>query len=151
MKLIPVAVALALATPAAALHAQYVSGGIVVQSGPVSAHVVIAPRPYYPAPRVLVVHPYPQRVIVVEGTHHRGRGYWRHHGYRPVTVWYDQYRDCYYPYADARFPGLRQVDVYERGGSYYRDDQDRNDRGWDDGARDERGHSGHSSWERDGR
>jgi len=122
MKLIPVALALTLATPAAALHAQYVSGGFVVQSGPVSAHIIVGQRPYYPAPRVLVVHRYPQRVIVVERMPHRGRGYWRHHGYRPVTVWYDQDRDCYYPNADARFPGLRPVDVYQSddGDGYYR-------------------------------
>lgn len=120
MKLIPLAAALALTLPAATLNAQYVSGGFVVHSGPVSAHVVIGSQPYYPPPRVLVVHPYPRRVLVVERLPHRGRGYWRHHGYQPVTVWYDEARDCYYQQADARFPGLHQVRVYQRGDGYYR-------------------------------
>lgn len=147
MRITPVAIALALTLPAASLHAQVVGGTVVVHSGPVSAGIVFGPHPYYPPPRrVVVVHPYQPQYIVVRRLPHRGRGYWMHQGYRPATVWYDDRRDCYYPAPIARYPGLRQVDVYERGGNYYRVDQGREDWG-----RNDHGQHGHSDREHGGR
>src|SRR5437773_1239339 len=64
-----------------------VSGGVVVQSGPVAGHVEVN------SPPPVVVRREPVReVIVVERTHvPRGNahGWWKKHGYREVTVYYD--------------------------------------------------------------
>ena len=147
MRIATMTFALAVALPSASLQAQYVGGGIVVHSGPVSAGVVFGPHVYYPPQRrVVVVHDYSPRVILVRRVSYRGYGYWRHRGYHPITVWYDDRRDCYYPTPSGRYPGLRPVDVYERDGSYFRVDQDRAE--W---AREDRGHHGHSDWEGGGR
>jgi hypothetical protein len=146
MKITSIAVALALAVPATSVHAQAIGGTIAVRSGPVSASVAFGGYPYYPPRRrVLVVDNYAPRVIVVQRLPHRGYGYWRHRGYRTTTVWYDQRRDCYYAGPVARYPGLSQVDVYERDGGYYRADQDRDGRDQDEG-----GHH-HSDWGRGSR
>jgi len=59
-----IALALALETPAAA---QVVEAGVVIRSGPVTGHVVIAdPEPVYH--RTVVVERYAPRVIVVDGS-----------------------------------------------------------------------------------
>ena len=91
-----------------------VSGGVVVQSGPVAGHVEVG------APPPVVVRREPAReVIVVERTHvPRGNahGWWKKHGYRELTVYYDGTR--YYGRRLQR-TGLRAVVVYERGGKYY--------------------------------
>ncbi|HTO73000.1 MAG TPA: hypothetical protein VMJ30_04235 [Gemmatimonadales bacterium] len=130
MKVTSLALAAALALPASALNAQSVVGGFVLHSGPVSAHVVIGQRPWYPPPpRVMVVHRSPSIVIVQRGAH-RGHDWWRHQGYRRVTVWYDARRDCYYSAPDARFPGLRAVVVYQNDSGYYRP-YDNDHRSWD--------------------
>jgi len=94
-----------------------VSGGVVVQSGPVAGHVEVnSPPP--------VVRSEPVReVIVVERTHvPRGKahGWWKEHGYREVTVYYDGRR--YYGRKVQR-SGLHTVVVYERGGRYYLGDE----------------------------
>ena len=91
-----------------------VSGGVVVQSGPVAGHVEVG------APPPVVVRREPAReVIVVERTHvPRGNahGWWKKHGYREVTLYYDGTR--YYGRRLER-TGLRAMVVYERGGKYY--------------------------------
>ena len=132
MKVTSLALAALAALPVTTLSAQSVTAGFVVHSGPVSAHVVIGQRPWYPPPppRVLVVHRYPP-VVVVQPVGHRGRGWWKHHGYNQVTVWYDDRRDCYYSAPDVRFPGLRAVVIYQDDNGYYRP-YDSDHRRWDD-------------------
>jgi hypothetical protein len=147
MKIISIAIALSLTLPAASLHAQAIGGTIAVHSGPVSARVGFGSYPYYPPQRrVVVVHDYAPRLIVVRRLPHRGYGYWRHRGYGTTTLWYDDQRDCFYSGPVARYPGLSPVEVYEREGSYYRVDQDREDRN-----REGRGYRGHSDWAHGGR
>ena len=118
--------------------AQQIRAEIRFGHRPVTAEVIVGhPRPY-PAPayhphrRVIIEHAAP-RVIVVQRFQrpHRGRGYWRHHGYRKVSVYYDRDHDCWYDRYDARYPGLREVRVYQRGGVYYDADNDRRDADWD--------------------
>lgn len=90
-------------------QAQRVEANVIVRSGPVAGRVVYR-RPV-------------ERIIVVERVHrHRGPGYWRHHGYRPVTLYYMDGR-----YFDRRLgyrPGMREIVVYQREGRYYRDCDD---------------------------
>lgn len=99
----------------------------------VNVHIGSRPRPAVVvvrrAPARRVVAP---RVIVVDRIHDRGRGvrsakWWRKHGYRPMQVYYSDGR-----YYDRRFDSgssVRVVFVYERDGRYYRDWDDRYDRG----------------------
>jgi hypothetical protein len=108
-------VAMMLGLAAAPARAQTtVSGGVVVQSGPVAGHVEVN------SPPPVVVRSEPVReVIVVERTHvPRGNahGWWKKHGYREVTAYYDGTR--YYGRRIQR-PGLHAVVVYEREGRYY--------------------------------
>lgn len=109
------AIATAIALVASPLPAQTVDAGVVIQSGPVSGHVVVGEPP------PVVVYQAPVReVIIVEHVHvPRGNahGWWKHHGYRPVTLYYNG--DSYYR---RRFEGdvqLREIVVYEREGHYY--------------------------------
>ncbi|HEX5575889.1 MAG TPA: hypothetical protein VFX42_08460 [Gemmatimonadales bacterium] len=100
-----------------------VQGTVVVQSGPVAGHVVVASLPparyREPVRRVIVV----ERVRMPRGHAH---GWRRQHGYRAVTVYYDGRR--YYTRRIVR-PGIRAVIVYERSGRYYFiDDDDRGER-----------------------
>jgi hypothetical protein len=140
-----IALALTLQSPAAA---QMVEAGVVIRTGPVAGHVVIADRePVYHRPerRVVVVERYAPRVLVVEhvrAPRGRGHGWWKNHGYRPVVVYYDLRHRRFYDgwHRDRR--GIREVIVYERQGRYYtaedyeydrRDDDDYRDRdGWRD-------------------
>ena len=88
-----------------------VQGSVVVHSGPVSSEVEVRRRA-----RVIV----PERhVIVVNRVAPRRVGWWKNHGYRVVTVYYDGHR--YYLRRFAR-PHLRPVIVYERSGRYYIDE-----------------------------
>lgn len=106
------------ATPAGAQTA--VSGGVVVRSGPVAAHVEVGPPP----PPVVVVREPAREVIVVERTHvphGEAHGWWRKHGYREVTVYYDG--SHYYGHRVER-KDIRTVVVYQRGGRYYLGDED---------------------------
>jgi hypothetical protein len=67
-------------------------------------------------------------VIVVEQTHvpkGNAYGWWKKHGYREVTVYYDGAR--YYGRRLAS-PGVRAVVVYQRDGRYYMPDADGDDR-----------------------
>jgi hypothetical protein len=72
------------------------------------------------SPRPVVVHREPVReVIVVERTHvpkGNAHGWWKKHGYREVTVYYDGTR-----YYSRRLEptGFRAVVVYQREGKYY--------------------------------
>ncbi len=115
-----IALALTLHSPAAA---QMVEAGVVIRSGPVAGHVVITdrePRYHYPERRVVVVERYAPQVIVVEhGRAHRGRGWWKKHGYRPVVVYYDVRRGRFYDRRDRDRRGIREVVVYEGNGRYY--------------------------------
>jgi hypothetical protein len=117
----------------AQLHAQTtVEGGVVVQSGPVTAHVEVG----QPAPPPEVVYVEPAReVIVVEHSHvpgGRAHGWWKKHGYRQVTVFYDGER--YYAHRVAVRRPLREIVIYQRGGRYYE---------WVDDDRHEEHHHGH--------
>jgi hypothetical protein len=124
-----IALALTLHSPAAA---QMVEAGVVVRSGPVVGHVVVAdPAPVYHERRV-VVKRYAPRVVVVELVRvHRGRGWWKRHGYRPVVVYYDVRRGRFYDHWDRDRRGIREVVVYERRGRFYTDDHWRDDRRYD--------------------
>ena len=71
-----------------------------------------------PPPRVVRREPV-REVIVVERTHvpkGHAYGWWKQHGYREVTVYYDGTR-YYGRRHDSR--GLRAVVVYQREGKYY--------------------------------
>jgi hypothetical protein len=76
------------------------------------------------SPRPVVVRREPAReVIVVERTHvpkGNAYGWWKKHGYREVTVYYDG--DRYY--SRAYESGFRAVVVYQREGRYYIADGD---------------------------
>ena len=119
-------------------QAQRVEANVIVRGGPVAGRVVIgdAYRPYHR--RVVVYRRAPvERIIVVERVHrHRGAGYWRHHGYRPITLYYIDGR--YFDRDVGYRPGMREVVVYHRDGRYYRDcdrrdrDDYGDDRDWDD-------------------
>ncbi|HEX5386710.1 MAG TPA: hypothetical protein VFW66_08435 [Gemmatimonadales bacterium] len=126
-------IALALTLAAQPARAQIVEAGVVIRSGPVAGHVI-----YGPPVRRVVVERYAPRVIVVERVHvphGRANGWWRKHGYRATTVYYYGDDGRYY---DRGFDGrtrVRAVVVYERGGRYYRPD--------DDNWRDRRPYRGH--------
>lgn len=111
------------------LNAQQASAEVVVRGGPVAGRVTVGDeyssyhRPvivYRGAPtrRVVVVERYRPRVIVVERFRHNHGRHWKHHGYRPVVVYYLDGR--YYNRIDRRHPGIREVVVFERHGRYYR-------------------------------
>ncbi len=87
--------------------------------------VVVTPR--------AVRHDAGRHVIVVERTHvpkGQAHGWWKKHGYREITVYYDGTR--YYS-RRLEAPGLRTVVVYQRDGKYFMADADGDDR-------DRRGH-----------
>jgi len=115
-----------LATLAAALipsaaHAQRVFADVRIGEGPVSGHIIIAspsaPHDYH-GPR-----DYPRYRVVEVYRMQRGAGWYRSHGYRPVQVWYDEDRDCYYDrYDRGRRGHVREIVIYQRGGRYYRDE-----------------------------
>ena len=143
------------------LAAQVVAD-VVVQEGPVAARVRLG------RPDITLRDPYAvrrgwvlawgrpvARVIVVEPVRQQGHGWWKRHGYRPTTLWFDGYRFYDRPF---RRTGLREVLVFERRGHFvmvgdfyrrnayygaepwYQDDgyfdrdrrHDRRGRGWDD-------------------
>jgi len=108
----------ALALPAGA-QAQQVSADISIGGGPVAGRIIVG-DPYYRHP-TYQYHPAYREIVVVRG--HRGNGWYRHHDYRSVRVYYDADRDCYYdrPY----YGGLRAVVVYQNDGRYYYNDDGR--------------------------
>lgn len=95
------AIALMLGLVAVPARAQTtVQGDVLIHSGPVTA----------PVEREVIVI---QRARVPRG---HAYGWWKKHGYRAVTVYYDGSR--YYSRRVVR-PGLRTVVVYERKGQYF--------------------------------
>jgi hypothetical protein len=132
---------------AAPAEAQRVSADIHIQAGD---RYSTYRRP--PAQRVVVVERDVPRAIVVERFQHRNhRKDWRHYGYRPVTIYYNDGRFFESWRGRGRGRGAaRQIVVFERGGHYYADwanewyerdrdgrfDRDRfdfdRDRRWDD-------------------
>jgi hypothetical protein len=115
-------IAFSLLLAAGPAHAQVVQAGVVIRSGPVTGHVVVArPAVYREPPRhVVVVDRYAPGAVVVERLYvPRGHsyGWWRGYGYRPVVVYYDGRR-----YYSRWFsgPGLRRIEVYQRGSRFYR-------------------------------
>lgn len=113
----------ALALPAGA-QAQHVSADISIASGPVAGRVILGGPDYERYHR----QPSYREVIVVR--EHRGQGWYRRHGIRPVRVYYDSYRDCWYdqPY----YRGLHAVIVYrDRDRYFYDGDWDRDRHAWD--------------------
>jgi hypothetical protein len=91
-----------------------VQGDVLIHSGPVTGRVEVNSPP-----RELE-----REVIVIERAHiPRGHayGWWKKHGYRAVTVYYDGSR--YYGRRVVH-PGLRAVVVYERKGQYFLGDAD---------------------------
>jgi hypothetical protein len=111
--------ALGLLLAASPAPAQTVEAGVVIRSGPLTGRVILGEPP------PVVVYREPARWP-------RGPYWsWRNQ-YRPVVVYYDG--DRYYDRWFGGRPGLRRLEVYQRGSRYYRwsDDRyhhrDRNDR-----------------------
>jgi hypothetical protein len=111
MKATLLAAAIALVAPQM-LKAQVVSAEILIHQGPVAARVAV--NPYY-YPRYHVAH-----VIMVERNHGHHRGWYKKQPHRAVA-WYDPHADRYYDRNDDRYPGLREVYVYECDGRYFRE------------------------------
>lgn len=115
--------------------AAQVRGDVIIHSGPISGRVIIGPtypRPHevvvyrpLPARRVMVVERYAPRVVVVERGHRphgRAHGWYRKHGYRPMTLYYHDGRffdRVWYDRGYVRDPRFQVVVVYERGGRFY--------------------------------
>jgi len=125
-----------LLSTAAPLHAQRVTAGVVVRSGPVAGHVVI--RDGYstyrrPTARRVVVVERP-RIVAVEQVHrHQSAKHWSRRGYRPVTLYY--WGGRYYDRRVRGRDGIRTIVVWERNGRYYHDcndDHRRHREHWDD-------------------
>lgn len=112
----------AMLLPAAA-QAQRVFADVRVGEGPVTGHIIIGmpddgDREHgYHGPRGYTRY----RVVEVSRSP-RGGGWYRSHGYRPVRVWYDDDRDCYYDRYNRSRGRVRELVIYERDGRYYRDD-----------------------------
>jgi len=91
-----------------------VQGDVLIHSGPVTGRVEVNSPPREPMREVIVV----ERAHVPHGNAY---GWWKKHGYRAVTVYYDGSR--YYSRRVAR-SGLRAVVLYEREGRYYFGDEE---------------------------
>lgn len=123
---------LSLAIAPASVNAQQFTADIRIYQGPVAAHVVLDPAGYVvrrPVPVRAVVVPVGPQVVVVErvrGPHGHAYGYWRHRGYREVTLYYDPRTDRYYD-APYGYPGFHPVIAYEREGTYCLPEGGRND------------------------
>ena len=143
-------VALFVAAPATAAG-QRVTADVVLRSGPVRGHVVIGDRPHvyrYDLDRRFVVDRHPVRAIRVARLHvprGQARGWWKRHGYRPVTLYV--YAGGFYDRAafnrlHRRGLTFRRVVVWERRGRFFHDvpdrlrNDDRNRRVREVGARD---------------
>jgi hypothetical protein len=123
--------ALALTFAARPAYAQHVSADILIGGGPLAGHVIVGDRYYPPAYAPVVVYPQPRRVLILDRhppprvvmveRMHRGRGWWKHHEFRPVVLYYDPYRDSYFDHYSRDYQGLREVTAYESDGRYYRD------------------------------
>jgi hypothetical protein len=80
-------------------------------------------RVVVPPPRAVRHGPVREVIVVERARVPRGHayGWWKQHGYREVTVYYDGAR--YYSRRDDA--ALRAVIVYQREGKYYLPDEDR--------------------------
>ena len=144
---------LAIARP---VSAQRVIADIRIGGGPVAGHVIIGDRgEYRPRPRGYDGYGrYEPRIIRVERVYFRDRGCrygwykdFRRHA-RVVVVYYDRREDRYYDRGGR--PGLREIEVFERDGRFYRPDDD--DRYDNDGRYDrDRGQNRDRDRDRDGR
>jgi hypothetical protein len=92
-----------------------VQGDVLIHSGPVTGRVGVNSPPRELEREVIVI----ERARVPRG---HAYGWWKKHGYRAVTVYYDGSR--YYSRRVVR-PGLRTVVVYERKGQYFMADEAR--------------------------
>jgi hypothetical protein len=91
-----------------------VQGDVLIHSGPVTGRVGVNEPPRESEREVIVI----ERARVPRG---HAYGWWKRHGYRAVTVYYDGTR--YYSRRVVR-PGLREVVIYERKGQYFLNDED---------------------------
>lgn len=131
---LPFALGLAL-TPLAPAAAQRVNADIIIGSGPISGRVVVGDHVRRYPPRRVVVRRYAPRPLViyrVGGPRGRAHGWYRRHGYRPVTVYYrdghyyDRIHDDHDYWGDS---GFQAVVLWRRGDRYYQADDYRGD--WD--------------------
>lgn len=109
-----------LALLAAPLHAQQVSGEVVLRGGPISGRVHVGdgyPSYQRQVSRVVVVERHPARLVRVERFGHRHARHWRHQGYRKVILYYID--GAYYDRRVRRGGRVHEVVVYERDGRYY--------------------------------
>ena len=114
--------ALAALTLPAGAQAQHVTADISIVSGPVAGRVILG-GPNYPS-----YHHRPSYREVIVVRERRGRDWYSHRGYRPVRVYYDSDRDCWYdrPY----YRGLRAVIVYQDRDRYFYDGDWDRERQW---------------------
>jgi hypothetical protein len=107
--------------------------------------VVVAPQP-----RVVERRGPAREVIVVERTHvPRGHayGWWKQHGYREVTLYYDG--TSYYS-RRLEGTGIRAVVVYQREGKYYLPaEDDAKEKGHGEKGHGENGHGHHDDHDDD--
>ena len=114
-----------------------VRAAVQVNTIPISGTVIIGapPRPVvypvYSAPRpVIVRRAVAPSVLIVERAPHRGKGWWKRHGYQRTIVYTD---GRYYYSGWMPRPGVTQVTVFARDGRYVMETDGRYDRmGWDD-------------------
>jgi hypothetical protein len=114
------------------VEAQRVKADIIIGGGPISGRVVIGDRHRYERrPRFI------RRVEWVRRHDNRRHDWYRNfrREHRVVVVYYDRRDDRYY--LDRFHSGLVEIRVYERGGRYYRLDDDRDFDRYDD-RRDDR-------------
>jgi hypothetical protein len=99
-------------------QAQRVSADIVIGGGPVSGRVLIDSRERYRPRRIRV-----ERILLGD----RGRDYGWFDDFRRdarvIVLYYDDRDDCYYD--RSYYPGLEETRIFERGGRYYRIDDER--------------------------
>jgi len=126
-------------------QAQRVSADIIIGGGPVSGRVLIDSRERYRPRRVRV-----ERIRFGD----RGRDYGWFDDFRRdarvIVLYYDD-RDDYY-YDRSYYPGLAEIRIFERGGRYYRIDderryyEDRSRSRYDDGYRFDRRDNRRDGW-----
>jgi hypothetical protein len=128
------ALAVLVATTGITHASAQVRAAIQINTIPVAGTVVIgaAPRPFlspvmvYPAPRHVVRRTGVPNALIVERVPHRGRGWWKRHGYRKAIVYMDG--RYYYDGGCASRSGLTEVAVYARDGHYMMEAGGRYDR-----------------------
>jgi len=128
------ALAALIATTGITTASAQVRATVSVNAVPVSGTVVIgrAPRPVvypvvvYPVARpVYVRRAIAPNVLIVERVSHRGKGWWKRHGYQRTIVYTD---GRYYYNGWMPRPGVTQVTVYARHGQYAMETGGRYDR-----------------------